>query len=118
MKRLIHLGMILALAWLISLASSALVEGPESAEHAHPVTLPPMAAQVALTAPVGNPQPEHSCASDTTRMKSSLPAGKEQSESTAGRSGVQASDQNGTPVVSRTYIRTVYQAFPPERMAG
>ncbi len=118
MKRLVHLGMILAFAWLVFLASGALVEGPQELEQVQPVTLPPMAAQVAMTAPEGNPQPEHSCATDTTRMRSSSLAAETQCEHDAVHAGVQTADRNGIPVVSRTYIRTVYQAFPPERMAG
>ncbi len=117
-KRILHVGLLLLAVWLLVLGSSALVEGPEEGAKASPAPLPPMAAQVALTSPEGNARVDHPCETETMRAKTSLPAPEKQQEGGDTAGSVRAADQNGHPVLSRTYIRTVYQAFPPERMAG
>lgn len=117
-KRILHAGLLLLAVWLLVLGSSALIEGPEDGAKASPAPLPPMAAQVALTAPEGTARVDHSCETEMVRAKTSLPAPERRQDGGDTAGSVRSADQNGHPVLSRTYIRTVYQAFPPERMAG
>ncbi len=118
MKRMLHFGLLLLAVWLLVLGSSALIEGPEDGAKAASIPLPPMAQQVALTAPEASARVDHPCETETVRAKASLPAPEKQQEGGNALGSVRAADQNGHPVLSRTYIRTVYQAFPPEGMAG
>ncbi len=114
MKRAMQLLLAIGAAWLFALAMGTLVEGPERMEAEPP---PPMAAQVAMLTEQQPCQQTAQVAVETIRRR--LPDTAMQSGSVLRvRQVSPMCDRNGYPVGREAYIRTVYQAFPPERLAG
>ena len=112
MRRVLQLLLAVIAAWLFCLGLSILVEGPEEPADA---VLPPLAANVASVAPEAASQPEDG--RDTAlRRTDAAESARLTSTPAADGACVRVADRNGFPMGGRTYIRTVYQAFPPERL--
>ena len=114
MRRVLRLLLALSASWLFCLAFGALVEGPEQLPA--PPT-PPMPVAAAITAPESAAQPESHDASALRRMETAEAARRAET-ALPDAACVRVADRNGYPMGTETYVRTVYQAFPPERLPG
>lgn len=114
MRRMLRLLLALGASWLFCLAFGALVEGPEQLSEP-PAPMLPVAA--AITAPESAVQPEPHDVSALRRMETAEAARRAET-ALPDAACVRVADRNGYPMGTATYVRTVYQAFPPERLPG
>ena len=98
MRRMLRVLLALGASWLLCLALGALVEGPAP---------PPD--------PPAQQETHHIFA---TRRMETAEAARRAENGLAASACVRVADRNGYPMGARTYVRTVYQAFPPERLPG
>lgn len=114
MRRMLRVLLALGASWLLCLALGALVEGPAPPPEP-PAPLAPAASAIAMPDPPAQQETHHLPA---TRRMETAEAARRAENGLADAACVRVADRNGYPMGARTYVRTVYQAFPPERLPG